>query len=142
MQFFFLRIMMPVVFLLFGTRRRRWSALAILTPLLMLVTVACLVFAAANSIRSRFDMLQEGMTVAEASDVVGKDLGKDFSFAYLVGDKMSVDYFYENTNGFFTVERYHVSFLDGRLSDKESIKLTPKEFWFTTVYNIRKLLRF
>jgi hypothetical protein len=125
---------------MFRTRRRRWIAFAILTPFLTLAIAACLVLGAANSSRFRFDRLQEGMTVAEASEVLGRDLSKDSIATFSIGSLNNDLYYYTNTIWILTTERYRVNFFCDRLSTKKSTKPTLEEFWSTTKYNAKKLL--
>jgi hypothetical protein len=80
---------------MFRTRRRRWIAFAILAPALVLAIAARLVLAAANSTRSRFDRLEEGMTMAEASEVLGRDLSKDTLGLCGFGGQVLADCFFE-----------------------------------------------
>ncbi len=122
---------------MFRTRRRQWLTLAILAPALMMAVAACLILGAANSSRSRFDRLQEGMTVAEASQVLGRDLE---SYCILDISGVLEDYLIENTIGIFPIDEIRIGFGCGRLTDKRYFKTPPTLFWPKVICNARKLL--
>ena len=114
---------------MFRTRKRRWIALAILTPPLILAISTWMIYRTSQVRHLAFERLQIGMTVDEASEALGISL-RNQSWPPVGRTGMIWDdiYNYSNTIWIFEIEPYELGFTSGILSDKESAWPTAQEF--------------